>query len=86
MSIHNIYFRRDIRKKYQYFSVDKSALSGAIKATPATTEVTPWQPLSTSEAQSLLATVFTPSIGTPYLLTILVLKFEIVHSTTCCCI
>ena len=28
-------------------------------------------------------TVFTLSIGTPYLLTILVLKFEIVHSTTC---
>ena len=27
--------------------------------------------------------VFTLSIGTPYLLTILVLKFEIVHSTTC---
>ena len=26
-------------------------------------------------------TVFTQSIGTPYLLTILVLKFEIVHST-----
>ena len=28
-------------------------------------------------------TVLTLSIGTPYLLTILVLKFEIVHSTTC---
>ena len=31
---------------------------------------------------SLLNTVFTLSIGTPYLLTILVLKFETVHSTT----
>ena len=30
--------------------------------------------------------VFTLSIGTPYLLTILVLKFEIVHSTTCMCL
>ena len=29
-----------------------------------------------------LGTIFTLSIGTPYLLTILVLKFEIVHSTT----
>ena len=27
--------------------------------------------------------VFTLSIGTPYLLTILVLKIEIVHSSTC---
>ena len=28
--------------------------------------------------------MFTLSIGTPYLLTILVLKFEIVPSSTCC--
>ena len=31
-------------------------------------------------------TEFILSIGTPYLLTILVLKFEIVHSTTSCCV
>ena len=29
-----------------------------------------------------LATIFILSIGTPYLLTILVQKFEVVHSTT----
>ena len=28
-------------------------------------------------------TIITLSIGTPYLLTIILLKFEIVHSTTC---
>ena len=32
------------------------------------------------------AAIFTPSIGTPYLLTIPVLKFEIVHSTTSFCV
>ena len=31
----------------------------------------------------LLGTIFTLSIGTHYLLTILVLEFEIVHSSTC---
>ena len=31
-------------------------------------------------------TVFTLSIGTPYLLTILVVMFEIVHSTTSWCL
>ena len=34
------------------------------------------------ETQGNNTTVFTLIIGTPYLLTILVLKFEIVHSTT----
>ena len=32
------------------------------------------------------STVYTLSIGTPYLLTILVLKFEIVRSTMCLCV
>ena len=36
--------------------------------------------------QYLDYTVFILSIGTPYLLTILVLKFEIVHSTTSSCV
>ena len=31
-----------------------------------------------------LNTVFTLSIGTPYLLSVFLQKFEIVHSTTCC--
>ena len=31
---------------------------------------------------AMTSILFTPSIGTPYLHTILVLKFEIVHSTT----
>ena len=30
--------------------------------------------------------IFTLGIGTPYLLTILVLKFEIVHPNTCRCV
>ena len=36
--------------------------------------------------QNTPGTVYTPSIGTPYLLIIhvLVLKFKIFHSTTCC--
>ena len=38
-----------------------------------------WQRLSKPH------TIFTVSIGTPYLLTILLLNFEIVHSTTCWC-
>ena len=33
-----------------------------------------------------LSTVSTISIGTPSLLTILVLKFKIVHSITCICV
>ena len=36
---------------------------------------------SSQERTFSVHTVITPSIGTPYLLTILVLKFETVHST-----
>ena len=40
------------------------------------------QSYSSGAMKNTFNTVITLSIGTPYLLTILVLKFEIVHSTT----
>ena len=68
MSTHNICFHGEIKKKYDFFFVKKSALSGAM--------------LFEYILRVNMITVFTLSTRTPYLLTILVLKFEIVHSTT----
>ena len=44
-----------------------------------------FQRVTTRCFDAKISTLFTVSIGTPYLLTILILKFEIVHLFVCLC-